>query len=130
MDEYDLIFVARPHNMANLKRLLETNPGLCGDAKIIYDAEAIFSLRVIEEAALRGRKKSLNYQQQLVDEEIGLASDCFRVVSVSDREAREFADRGIESVYTLGHTLEAEPTSAPFESRKGILFVGATNTPD
>jgi glycosyltransferase involved in cell wall biosynthesis len=52
-------------------------------------------------------------------------ADC--VIAVSDRERRVFQSYGIKRVEVLGHRIEADPGSTPFESREGFLFVGAVH---
>ena len=125
---YDLIFVSRPHNMARLKSLLVTNPDLCRDSKIIYDAEALFSYREIEQLRIEGKELSAGEQQNLIDKEVLLAENCECVVSVSGRESHEFSKRGLRRVRTLGHALDISPTENSFDQRRDILFVGAVHS--
>ncbi|HEX7177611.1 MAG TPA: glycosyltransferase [Pyrinomonadaceae bacterium] len=127
---YDLVYVSRPHNMAALKALLERHPQLLAGAKVVYDAEALFSLREAERLRLRGRAPSEREKEGQVSEEVGLAVGCDAVVSVSDGEGREFARRGFSNVHTLGHTVNARPTPRGFDERRDILFVGAIHDPD
>ena len=122
---YDVIYVSRPHNLATLKSILDRNPQLRGQARIIYDAEALFSLRKIESLRLQGKTVSAQLQQKLIDEEVQLARGCDSIISVSEREQREFVRGGHKDVCVLGHTLTPTPTPNDFEARKDILFVGA-----
>lgn len=122
---YDVIYISRPHNLATLKAVLDRNPQLAGQAKIVYDAEALFSLRQIESLRLQGKTVSAQTQQRLIDEEVQLAQGCHSIISVSERERREFVRGGHKDVYVLGHTLDATPTPNNFDARKDILFVGA-----
>lgn len=122
---YDTIFVSRPHNMAALKELLAKKPHLCPETKIVYDAEALFSLRDISKARLRGEKLSTEEQEKLINEEMRLAEGCHCIISVSERESREFVQYGFERVYTLGHSIPAAPTPRDFDERSDILFVGS-----
>lgn len=127
---FDTLFISRPHNMAHLTPLIQQKPHLFAGAKIIYDAEALFSIRVIAEAQLKGKTISSQDQQKLIDEEIKLADSCDRVVSVSQRESAEFSRNGLEHVHTLGHALDIVPTENGFTARNGILFVGAIHEPE
>lgn len=122
---YDLIFVSRPHNMAILKAILEKKPELCRDAELVYDAEALYSLRKIEEMRLKGRRLSSLDRQRLLDEEISLAEGCDQIISVSQRECAEFSRHGFERVHMLGLAMLASPTPNDFAFRRDILFVGA-----
>jgi GT2 family glycosyltransferase/SAM-dependent methyltransferase len=127
---YDFIFVSRPHNMASLKAVLARNPHLCQQCKIIYDAEALFSLREIEQMRAAGKPLSPKQEQKLINEELRLASNCHRVVSVSERESSEFTRFGFERVHTLGHSIKISLTQTDFNERRDILFVGAIHAPD
>ena len=127
---YELVYVSRPHNMAALKPLLERHPQLLAGAKVVYDSEAIFSLREVERLRLNGRAISEREMEERVCEELRLAEDCSAVISVSEAEAREFARRGFANVHTLGHAVCARLTPKDFEERRDILFVGAIHEPD
>jgi GT2 family glycosyltransferase len=122
---YDLIYISRPHNLATVKALLSEHPQLFGGAKIVYDAEALFSFREIESLRLKGKKLSPAEQQKLIEQEVQLAGGCHSIISVSERERHEFARYGHGDVHVLGHTLPATPTPKSFDEREGILFVGA-----
>jgi GT2 family glycosyltransferase len=127
---YEIIFISRPHNMAHLRPLIQQKPHLFAGAKIIYDAEALFSVRTIALANLKGKTISSQQQQKMIDEEIKLTESCDLVVSVSQRESAEFSRNGFEHVYTLGHALDIVPTENGFTARSGILFVGAIHEPE
>jgi len=125
---YDVIFISRPHNMALFKSILAENPGICGKARIVYDAEALFSYREIEQSRVGGKELSKDEQMQLIRKEVALAENCDYIVSVSDREGHEFSRYGFERVFTLGHSVEIAPTENDFDLRKDILFVGAIHS--
>ena len=125
---YDLIFISRPHNMASFKSLLRENPNICGRTRIVYDAEALFSHREIEQKRLNGQKLSKKEKAQLIKNEVSLAENCDCVVTVSNREGSEFSRYGCEQVYTLGHAVEVAPTENDFDKRRDILFVGAIHS--
>jgi GT2 family glycosyltransferase/SAM-dependent methyltransferase len=125
---YDLVFVSRPHNMAQLGSLLANRSAAFGNAKVIYDAEALFSFREIEQLRIEGKEPSHAEQQKLVDAEVKIAENCEAVISVSARESREFAKRGLQRVHTLGHALSVTPTQNGFAERRDILFVGAVHS--
>lgn len=125
---YDLIFISRPHNMASFKSILSENPDISGRARIVYDAEALFCYREIEQRRLEGQRLSEIDEVQLIKDEVSLADNCDCIVSVSDRESREFSRYGCQSVYTLGHSVEIAPTENDFDERADILFVGAIHS--
>jgi glycosyltransferase involved in cell wall biosynthesis len=128
-DYYDVIVVSRPHNMASLKSVLAENPQICGRAVIVYDAEALQSYREIERSRLEGPELSAVEQARLIKEEMSLAENCDAIMTVSDREGREFSGYGFQHVHTLGYSVEIAPTERSFEERKDFLFVGPINTP-
>ncbi|MGI9106624.1 MAG: glycosyltransferase [Pyrinomonadaceae bacterium] len=129
-DYYDLIYISRPHNLATFKTLLAKRPQLCGKAKIVYDAEALFSLRKIENLRLKGKQPSVQEQRRLIEAEVQLAEGCHTIISVSENERQEFVQHGYEDVHVLGHTLVATPTPKSFDERSNILFVGPIHEPD
>jgi GT2 family glycosyltransferase len=125
---YDIVFISRPHNMSNLDSLIGGK--LFAGARIIYDAEALFALRHIEQKRIQGKRVSCEVGQSLLNKELRLAEGCDRVISVSKRESEEFLKAGMKAVYTLGHALEVTPTPNDFAERNDILFVGAIHEPD
>jgi len=125
---YDAIIISRPHNMASFKSMLSANPGICGRAKVIYDAEALDSYREIERSKLEGQELSAVEQAQLITKEVRLAANCDAVITVSDRESQEFYRNGFTHVYRLGHSIRIAPAETSFETRKDLLFVGAINS--
>ncbi|GAB4304931.1 MAG: hypothetical protein Fur0025_46890 [Oscillatoriaceae cyanobacterium] len=122
---YDAVFVSRPHNMSILKSCLKQNPNLLSGSKIIYDAEALYCLREIEQMRLRGEEPSPEQIEQLIQEEVQLAAGCDRIISVSEQEKQQFVERGLSNTEVLGHAVSTSPTPNPFDKRKDILFVGA-----
>ncbi|MGA9996509.1 MAG: glycosyltransferase [Pyrinomonadaceae bacterium] len=130
---YDIIYISRPHNVEVFNSLLEQHPRLFAGVKIIYDAEALFSLREIERLRLKGKRPCVEEQERLINGEMKLMENCHSIISVSERERQEFINHGFKQVHTLGHTLCARPTPNRFEERKDILFIGAIhdyNTPN
>jgi GT2 family glycosyltransferase len=127
---YDVVLISRPHNMANLEPLIKAKPDLFKGARIIYDAEALFSLRQIELKRMKGEKLSAADRQHILDQEIKLAEHCDRVIAVTEQERSEFSRRGSKQVYTLGHALDVLPTANGFQERRNVLFVGAIHEPD
>lgn len=127
-DYYDVIFVSRPHNMAALDRSLSKMPRIRRRAKVVYDAEALFSLRDIEQLRIKGKELSPEEKRRRIDAEVSLAGNCSCIVSVSERESQEFIKYGFKCVHTLGHSLSATPTLKGFDERRDILFVGAMHS--
>jgi GT2 family glycosyltransferase/glycosyltransferase involved in cell wall biosynthesis len=121
---YDLVWISRPYNMAHLLAIKGWKKLLLG-ARLVYDAEALFALREIRGAKfLQGAALTKEEAARRIDREIGYARGADRVVAVSEEEAREFRDRGIEEVQVIGHAILPAPTAASFEERKDLLLVG------
>ncbi|QSR86373.1 glycosyltransferase [Candidatus Methylacidiphilum infernorum] len=120
---YDLVFVSRPHNFRAFSALIKRRPELVGHSRVIYDAEAIYSLREILKKSLYGIDQTEEEKTRLIQEEISLGRLAHRVVAVTSREARYFEGAGCR-VFILGHALECHPTQREFKEREGFLFVG------
>lgn len=127
---YDTVVVSRPHNMQALRRLLEHEPALLGGARLVYDAEAMFSLRDIARAALDGRPLPEAERRRRIDAELALASGADVVVAVSEAEAAHYRAGSFRQVEVLGHTIDAVPATPGFAARHDLLFVGALTADD
>jgi glycosyltransferase involved in cell wall biosynthesis len=110
--------------MNHFNYVLSKNNLLRGE-KIIYDAEALYSLRELAQKQLQGEKISAQEQQQLITKELELAKNSNLIVSVSSLEQQRFLDYGYQEVSVLGHSLPSNPTPNDFNQRQGILFVGS-----
>lgn len=132
---YDTILVSRPHNMKCLRSLLDTSPGLLrgkqgAGPRLIYDAEAVVTLREQIKAELHGHPMASDAAQTQLQEELSLAVTADTVFAVSEAEARYFRDAGCRNVLVLGHSLEIRPTRNSFSERSRFLFVGAMHEED
>lgn len=124
---YDLAIVSRPHNMADAIKYLK---GYARNMPIIYDAEALFSLRDIQFIELKGGRLTDFEKERLIEAEISLIKDASVVTTVSRTEEQFFVKYGKTKTYILGHAIEPKPTSSAFGERKDILFVGGlTHSP-
>jgi len=117
---YGVIFVSRPHNIEVLRRVLP----MARRPKVIYDAEALFCMREIEQRRVEGRPWSPRIEQRVIAREIRLAAGSRCVVTVSESDRHRFVAGGFRRVVTLSHSIEAQPTQAPFDQRRDFLFVG------
>jgi GT2 family glycosyltransferase len=122
---YDAVVVSRPHNMQVLTSIMTAQPALLKGVRIVYDAEALFSLRDIAKAQVQGQPMDQAEQQRRIDAEMALAKAASAVVTVSELEASHYRLAGYHDVHVLGHALEVQPTAPAFEARQGFLFVGA-----
>lgn len=122
---YDSVIVSRPHNMQALRRLLHDDAGLLGGARLIYDAEAMFSLRDIAKAELDGKPLAAAEQRRRIADELALADGADAVIAVSEAEAAHHREAGRQGVHVLGHELAVQRDTPGFASRHDLLFVGA-----
>jgi GT2 family glycosyltransferase len=127
---YDSVIVSRPHNMQALRRIIDRNPGLLEGTRLVYDAEAMFSLRDIARAVVEGRPFPESEQRARIDEELRLARGVDDILAVSEQEARHYRDAGFDPVHVLGHEATVVRDTPGFGSRSGFLFVGAMTDDD
>jgi GT2 family glycosyltransferase/glycosyltransferase involved in cell wall biosynthesis len=124
---YHLVYVSRPHNMTKLNSILTAKKLALTKDRIIYDAEAIFSLREIEQRRQQGREVSPGERQRLINEELAIGWGSYCIITVSNMERHLFAEYGFSNVHTLSHAVDASPTPNPYDLREDILFVGAVH---
>jgi glycosyltransferase involved in cell wall biosynthesis len=122
---YDWIVVSRPHNMKTLQQIILNYPEWFETATVIYDAEALFVYREVRRRQLSGQPLTSEETDQLLKEEIALASSAHCVIAVSEREREMFNRYGIERTHVVGHAIAPTPTPKSFAERNGFLFVGA-----
>jgi glycosyltransferase involved in cell wall biosynthesis len=111
--------------MREFRNVVGRDRTLLGDAALIYDAEAIFSLREILRRRLAGKPVPDETARKMVAEEIALIRDVDVVLTVSAREKRLFEEHGVTHAHLLGFTIVPEPGTTQFAAREGFVFVGA-----
>ncbi|CAD5929182.1 O-antigen biosynthesis protein RfbC [Planktothrix tepida] len=121
---YDLVFVSRPHNIKHLNSIL-VKENFLNSAKIIYDAEAIFSIRDYEYKRLNKINFTEEERQKAITEEIKLAKNSHHIITVSPQEKQQFIQQGYTNLSILGHTFSPYPTPKPFAERQNLIFVGS-----
>ncbi|PCI75898.1 MAG: hypothetical protein COB20_11790 [SAR86 cluster bacterium] len=124
-DFYQHVVVSRVHNMEFFNHCLSLDPDLLGDAKIIYDAEAVSAPREILRMEFLGEAMSNEDQAELIDKELQQSKLAEKIVAVSNNEAEIFKGHGYSDTIVLGHTIASNPGSNTFIQRSGLLFVGA-----
>lgn len=124
---YDAVWVARAHNLDQVRPILEqaddTHP-----PRLILDSEAIAALRMAHHAALNG-EPAADIDAAIVQEFAG-ARHCQHVVAVNEAEARALRGLGLADITVIGHMRTPTPTPRPFDRRAGMLFVGAIHDTD
>jgi len=123
-DYYDVIWIARTHNLDRVGPLLER---LVTDSnkppQIVLDTEAITALRDAQYSMLSG-DPSFDVDTALLREFANLHLSQ-NVVAVNSFEAAKLRTLGPANVTVIGHLRELRPTPRGFEQRAGMLFLGA-----
>lgn len=122
---YDAILVCRPHNMELFLDAVGGESRLLAGVQVIYDAEAIFATRRLQELEAQGMPASEDEVARLVAHEVGLTRTAAAVISVNGNEQRIFEEHGVKTVHILGHALDEEPVPGGFDERTQIVFLGA-----
>jgi len=123
--KYDVIIISRPHNYERFARTLEERQP---EARLIYDAEALFHRRLFMQAEMESdpeRRAQLNSdakEMQTLEKRLGIV--CDRVVCISlEEEALLKNIEGhcpIELLVPLASGVEVGKAS--FEEREGMIF--------
>lgn len=122
---YNYVMVSRPTNMAFFNQVLQSLPREARQFDIVYDAEAVFAGRELLWRELQGESISVDEKKRVISTELELAAEASAVLTVSGAEADLFRERGHDRVLVLGHGMESAAKPAPFDARRGLLFVGA-----
>lgn len=122
---FDVVWVARTHNLAALRPVL-TELRDAG-ARVILDTEAIAAEREAERAALSDTPFDRDAARA---QELSGLDIVDHVVAVTEAEAAIVRAYYPGPVSVLGHTVRVDPTERPFAERSGILFVGALHGTD
>lgn len=122
---YDTILISRPQNIQILQDLRKRRPELFHKLRLIYDAEALFSMREVTRRRLEGKEVSEKEFGKMIQNEMEMAADADAVLTVSEQERELWMQSaGHKKIEVLGHTMEVQPGDTSFEEREGFLFVG------
>lgn len=122
--DFDAILVSRPHNLRYLRAAVGNDLARL-NVPVIYDAEAVYAVREAARLRLDGIQVGPENEAGMVRDEIALAGGCCCVLTVNEAERSRFVQGGVTNVRVVGHALVPSPTSRAFQSRRGLLFVGA-----
>jgi glycosyltransferase involved in cell wall biosynthesis len=121
---YDVIWIARTHNLDRVKPLLDRmTAGTGRPPRIVLDTEAIASLRDAGRAAISDNQ-DFDLDAAMM-REFTNAHACQSIIAVNSAEAQRLRDLGFSDVTIIGHICELRPTAKEFAARAGLLFVGA-----
>jgi GT2 family glycosyltransferase len=121
---YDIVIVSRPPNMQIMRAALQAVPDFFNKSCLVYDAEALFTLRDAIRLTLEGAPISEADRKRDLKREIDLTDGASLILAVNEYEANKFRNGTNIPVQVIGHSLKPAPTVAPFEVRSDILFVG------
>ncbi len=121
---YDYVWISRPSTMTEIRKL-SPNLEIFSGAKIIYDAEALFTLRDIAYGKISNAPLNEKDIEQKMSAELKLSQGVDAVSSVSLAEASYFKQTGIKQVEVLGFQHQLTTSTPSFNDRNGLLFLGA-----
>ncbi len=122
---YDIIAISRPHNMSHVMFLIQNHPEWFRGATIIYDAEAVFSLREIRHAEVLGHPLTNEQKREKISAELSLAAYAQSVLTVTPTEAQFFRENLQVPVHVIPHTAGEISRDIPsYLERTGFLFIG------
>ncbi len=127
-DGYDAVIVSRPNNLKALGPVIFESKRMRPDLTVIYDAEAVFANREINENRLRGTPLLPREEAALLKKELGAALEADCVFAISEAERKQFQALGFPRIRMLRHHSKAKLSPNGFEERSGILFVGAVHS--
>jgi GT2 family glycosyltransferase/glycosyltransferase involved in cell wall biosynthesis len=119
---YDWVWCSRPSNLAVLRKALAQTEQQ-RRFFLIYDAEAFFADRAINEARVFG-VDSKHAEKQLATE-IANAAYADLIVAVSESDRERWAKATGRPVIVIGHEAHPTPTPRPFAERADILCLGS-----
>jgi GT2 family glycosyltransferase len=122
------IWVSRPHNLQKLLALLDNVGMERKNFEIIYDSEAINSLRI---APVPGISQWSKISKKLsLQSEMKLAEKADKIVAVQPYELELFSSHTTKPSFLLGFREEVFMTSESHVPRNKILFLGRLNDID
>lgn len=121
---YDLVWIGRTHNLQRLQTVLDDAASVLPQRCIVLDTEAVAAPRLFRQMQLEGRPSGETLDAML-RQELAVAERCRKIIAVNAVDAELIRRTGHGGVAVLGHMHQRIPTSASWQGRSGILFVGA-----
>ncbi|MBB3771799.1 glycosyltransferase involved in cell wall biosynthesis [Angulomicrobium tetraedrale] len=122
----DMVIISRPHNMARFLPLW--NGRRRPRARLVYDAEALFSSRERVRRKVLGLADGPDLDEEM-NRELALVRHADVVLAVNRQEAAIFRNAGHKDVRVLGYASTYRATPSSFHARSGFLFVGPIYDP-
>ena len=120
-DFYDAVLISRPHNAL---RFIEELKKVFPQARIIYDAEAIYANREINRLRLSGIEVKERKQKKMILKELKPMKYADSIMVTSEYERRQILPFRNRDVFVWGYPLEVKIPKKAFSERKELLFVG------
>jgi glycosyltransferase involved in cell wall biosynthesis len=125
---YDIVWVSRPHNMKTVGDMLSTEPALMRDARLIYDAEALFSTREVQRLAAAGAPLGDDEISLLYDRELEPARLAETVLAVSQAERTIMDAHGVARSAVLSYGVDVGRIAGHERGRDRIAFLGSLHS--
>ena len=117
-NRYAMVIISRPNNLRALLTRTEDQLG-CFSSKClwVYDAEAIWAAKMRD-------SEQKNEHASKVSEELRMAGCANLILSVSNKEARQFRNSVASKVIVVGQYPNTHLLDERLEERRDILFIG------
>lgn len=125
---YDILWVSRPHNIDLVVDMFDRSHEKLRNfvrSSIVFDAEAIFSVRWAQKTFLGAGVVYGNDVEAAIRHEIRNYQMADHVVFVNETEKQLCHRLGVVNARVLGHSLEVHPETPGFRQRSGLVFFGA-----
>jgi glycosyltransferase involved in cell wall biosynthesis len=118
---FDAVWISRWRNFRAAQPIIRAHPAR---PRLIYDAEALASVREIARREVMGTPFDDEERRSLLADEFGMMRGADAIVSVSQPEREAIRRACAKPTFLLGHLETAAPTPRGFAERADLLFVG------
>ncbi len=119
-----VLWISRPNNLELVERIARREPQLLAGWHVVYDAEAVFALRVVAARAILGEAVSAFQQRRMLRQELRPAEIADVIVAVTPSEAQAIAATVSVPVRVISVPGELRLTSREWQDRRHLLFIG------
>ncbi len=118
---YDIAIVSRPHNAPLMGAIRAANPGIA----IIYDAEALFTLREANQSRIMGTPLASGELERRIRAELAVIGSADLVFTVSEIERKAIERYHPQVPLAIwGHAIATRGDVPGFAARQGLGFLG------